>query len=175
MTPPTGVGCAAANIAWNRASREKVDIYCRTGPFSCIHTATIGVETRAVGQCICCINLASGVSRLTGSIDVAIGRSHSASVEAVVGDGAARTSMECHVIGCLRVDAFDDIDFPIRRPTGTNSPATCMSVILEIYGRRMCLQRRPSATDPARHVSNVRDDETMIVRLLARNTDTSSA
>lgn len=56
-------------------------------------------------------------------MNVTVRRRHLSTESASVADGAPRIRVEGHVVGCLRVDALNDINLSTIRPTGTKRPA----------------------------------------------------
>ena len=94
------------------------------------------------------MDAATGVFVLVGSVDVAVVGGECA-LEARVLDLAASGSVEGHGVIVLIVHTLDNVNFSILGPVGAHEP-----------------EGRPHATNTARHVGYVRDEETLVPGLL---------
>lgn len=92
-----------------------------------------GAEVGRVGR----EDAAARVDLLAGGVGVAVGGVDGAG-HARLWDGAAAGGMEGHGVGLSTVDAFDDVDFAIRGPVGSNEP-----------------ESGPDATDAAWHMRDI--------------------
>ena len=66
--------------------------------------------------------------------------------------------MEGHGVGLSAIDAFDDVDFAIRGPIGSDEP-----------------EGGPDATDTARHMRDICQEQALVVGFFTGDTDTLAA
>jgi hypothetical protein len=122
LAPPTWVGVATRKVARDCASREEPDADGIACPFRSVDSSTICIETGAVCCCVVGGDLAPSVCILTRGIDITIGSRYCSAESASVADGAASACVKGHIIGCLRVDTLDDIDFTTPWPVWAKGP-----------------------------------------------------
>lgn len=112
-----------------------------------------GAEVGRVGR----EDAAAGVDLLAGGVGVAVGGVDGAGHARLL-DGAAAGGVEGHGVGLGAVDAFDDVDFAIRGPIGSDEP-----------------EGGPDATDAAWHVCDICQKEPLVVGFFAGDADALAA
>ena len=164
-------------IRRDTVSREKPDRDGIGGPFHSVDSSTDLVEPSAVGGRVGVLIEAALVGILTGGVDVAVCSEQLGGEAGCLFDSAAFHGVDGEDVGCLAVDALDDVDFAILGPVGANGPAgRSISIgqgkIGELW---VVIQCRPSTADTARHMGSVKHDQTTLVGLLGFNADGGAA
>ena len=114
--PFCGVGGGAgAEVCGNLAAWEVPDGNGLGGPFSGVDAAADGVEAGAVGSGVVAHVCAPSVFLLPRGVGITV-CGIGAGEGALVPDGAASVGVQRHLVGTLRVNAFDDVDFPSVGP-----------------------------------------------------------
>lgn len=151
-TPVCGVGCSGSNVQGDPRSWEEPDGDVLRGPAGNEDSSADGVEAVAVALVI-------GGLLATANAGVAIGLlEHSILSSTLVCHDTARRRMQRYEIRRLRVDTLDNIDFTSIRPIWAKHPV-----------------RRPRSTGIARHMCNIRNEQSMIEGFVGRHTNRLAA
>ena len=113
--PLRRVGRVRRDIGGDLGAREIPDRDGLRCPFCGVDAAADGIEAGAVRSGVVAHVGASGVGFLAWGVTVAVCGVGSGE-GACIPDGAAGVGVEGHLVGFLRVDAFDDVDFAALRP-----------------------------------------------------------
>lgn len=160
-----GRGPGRGDVGGEVLAGEEPDGDVLAGPVGGVDAAPDGVEAGAevggVGgedAAALVFGLRGGVGVAVGGVEVAGHGGAGGTVVVAVVDGAAGGGVEGHGIGGGAVDAFDDVDFAGLGPIGADEP-----------------KGGPDAADAAGHVSDVGEEEAMVVCLVAGDTDALAA
>lgn len=148
----------ALDIRRDLTPRERPDLNSLARHLRRYHRATLRIERRAVAPRRRVLDLASSVLALRGITDIAITR-RQASREARLLNAASGVGMQRHAVVACIVDPLQDIDLPIGRPRPASEHP----------------EGGPHATDAARHVCDVGDEEAFVVGFLAGDADGGAA
>ena len=171
-SPRGGVGVAGGQITRDRVAREEPDADSLRCPVCSVDASTDGVKATTVRAAVVAGDLAPLVGILTRSIDVAVWSADLTTEGAGIADRTARFGMQGHSITSFRVDALDDVDLAAVRPVRAKGPAIVISFVGIKLGRSS--QGRPATTLTTRHMLEIKNDKTMSVCLLARQSNTVS-
>lgn len=154
-TPRGRVRATSQDVRGGTAVREEPDVDAVALPLGGIDPAIGLVESTAVGLVAGTGNGTAGVGCLVRRFNVTVARVEMAA-EAGVVDRAAGAGVQGHLVGCLLVHAFDDVDLAVVRPVRAEHPAVNNQHVLSVFfGKSDHLQGRPGSTDTSRHVCQV--------------------
>lgn len=173
LAPTTGVRAVTQYVLRNRIAGEVEDTNRICCPLCSVHASSDRVEAGAVALCRGVLDGTPRICRLAIGSDIAVACvKGTRELSGVLSNPATWSSVQCHAVVRLFVHAFENVNLTVVRPVWPDCPEA-------IHGLGTCLclirlySRRPSTTSK-RHMGNIKNDQTTVVALLARNPNARS-